>query len=220
MEHSDGEAIATRSSPREITSVSQPREDLRWELLKLSPGKLEWLWEKVKAFPQVFDDYSKDDFNDFAGKFLVRSNVFVDIGPGLGLAAGFGVRVGLDAVVHLVMFDRRLRGREWLFKEIMGYFFRVLKLRRMTMIVPAGVKTRTTVRLAERIGFKLEGTMRQAMLIDGKYMDNVVYGILREELTDGPVATAVHAAPNGQPAAEDAGNSAGLVALGESSGEG
>lgn len=134
----------------------------------------------MQEFPQAFDDFSKGSFDDFTQRFFVRSNIFVDIGPGLGLGAGFGVRPGLDAVLHLVMFDRRLRGREWLFKDIMKYFFDRLNLRRMTMIVTEDAKT--AIKLAQRLGFKHEGTMRQAALIDGNFLDMPVYGILKEEI--------------------------------------
>lgn len=164
----------------EITSESRPREDLRWELLVLTPEKLQWLWERMQEFPQAFDDFSKGSFDDFYKGFLVRSNIFIDIGPGLGLGAGFGVRPGLDAVLHLVMFDKKLRGREWLFLDILGYFFDHLKLRRMTII--ASDDNKTAIKLANRLGFKLEGTMRQSLLVDGKYIDQLIYGMLREEL--------------------------------------
>lgn len=162
------------------TLPKDQREDLKWELLVLTPEKLQWLWERMREFPQAFDDFSKGSFDEFAEKFFVRTNIFVDIGPGLGLGAGFGVRPGLDAILHLVMFDKRLRGREWLFKDILTYFFNRLKLRRMTIV--ASAENLTAIKLANRLGFQREGTMRKALLVDGNYLDQVVYGILKEEL--------------------------------------
>ena len=103
----------------------------------------------------------------------------MDIGPGKGLAAGFAVRPGLDAVLHLVMFDGRLRGREGLFREILEYYFKSLKLRRMTVMLSEDA--RTGIKLAERMGFKLEGTMRKSIKRDGKLFDTRIYGILYEE---------------------------------------
>jgi len=163
-------------------STLEPRQDeeLRWGPLVLTREKLVSIWEQMQQFPQVFDDYSRGNFDDFASKFLVASNVFIDIGPGLGLAAGFAVRPGLDAILHLVMFDRRLRGREPIFKEIMGYFFDRLKLRRMTAMLADDCQT--AIKLVERLGFKKEGTLRNALLRDGAYLNVHLFGLLKEEL--------------------------------------
>lgn len=133
----------------------------------------------MQEFPQVFDDYSKGDFNAFVGQLLNPRNIFVDIGPGIGIAAGFGVRPGLDVQLHLVMFDRRLRGREGTFKQIMEYFYRALRLHRMTVIVAEDCKT--AIKLTQRLGFVHEGTMRGAVMRDGSPIDAEIYGLLRSE---------------------------------------
>jgi hypothetical protein len=153
---------------------------LKWEVLVLTKEKLDHLWEQVRQFPKVFDDFSKGNFDDFARRFFIPNNVFIDIGPGLGLAAGFAVKPGLDAVLHLVMFDRRLRGREMVFREIMSYFFKHLRLRRMTAMIADDCQT--AIKLVERLGFKEEGRMKRAVLRDGKLHDQLIYGILVEEM--------------------------------------
>lgn len=168
--------------PSTITQMEPELHKLSWKPLVLTNDKITELWKKLQEFPQIFDDFSKGDFNDFLGKLLNPANVFIDIGDGLGLAAGFGVRPGLDVVLHVVMFDRRLRGREDTFKDIMAYFFKALKLNRMTSIIADDC--RTAINLALRIGFKEEGLMRQAMLRDGKLLDMHVLGILREEFDE------------------------------------
>lgn len=169
---------------------------MNWEPLVLTEQKVVDLWNQIRAFPMVFDDFSRDRYDLFVAKLFNPANVFVDIGPGLGLAAGVACTPRLDTVLHLVMFDRRLRGREPVFHEIMQFFFERLQLRRMTAMIADDC--RTALRLVERLGFKHEGVMRQAMLKEGQYVDVYVYGILREELaaitkhggdSPGPVAT-------------------------------
>ena len=164
-------------NPQEISAVVS--EDLKWEPLVLTAAKISDLWKALQNFPIVFDDFSKGNFNDFFAKLCSPYNIFVDIGPGKGLAAGFAVRPGLDAVLHLVMFDGRLRGREGLFREILEYYFKSLKLRRMTVMLSEDA--RTGIKLAERMGFKLEGTMRKSIKRNGELFDTRIYGILREE---------------------------------------
>jgi len=148
--------------------------------LILTEQKIEDLWEKVQQFPQVFDDFSKGKKEVFVERLLSPSNIFIDIGDGLGLAAGFNVRPRVDAIIHLVMFDRRLRGRESTFLEVMKHFFDKLQLRRMTSLVTQD--SPMTIRLAERLGFKHEGTMRHSVLRGGQFLDTHIYGMLREEL--------------------------------------
>jgi ribosomal-protein-serine acetyltransferase len=36
--------------------------------------------------------------------------------------------------------------------------------------------------IPERLGFKNEGTIRQVELINGRYHDHVIYGILKEDI--------------------------------------
>ena len=153
---------------------------LRWELLVLTPERVMKLWEQVQQFPIIFDDFGKGDFKSFVAKLMSPSNGFVDIGPGLGLACLMNIRPRLDATVHVVMFDRKLRGRETTFKEILAYAFERLQLRRITAVVGSDAKLAGA--LARRLGFRLEGTLRQAMLRDGQYVDVEMYGLLREDL--------------------------------------
>jgi hypothetical protein len=155
-------------------------EALRWDTFVATDESIRWLWESLQKFPYVFDDFGKGNFDDFMARLLNPTNVFINIGPGLGIGAGFAVRPGLDALLHIIMFDGRLRGREALFLEIMGYFFRRLRLRRMTTMIVEG--NRTAIKLAERLGFTLEGTMRGAARnAEGGTVDVHIYGILREE---------------------------------------
>ena len=146
-------------SGNQLGTSAEVSEELKWEPLVLTAAKISDLWQKLQNFPVVFDDFSKGNFNDFFAKLCSPYNIFVDIGPGKGLAAGFAVRPGLDAVLHLVMFDGRLRGREGLFREILEHYFNVLKLRRLTVMLSEDAKT--GIKLAERMGFKLEGVMRK-----------------------------------------------------------
>lgn len=160
----------------ETTSEQTP---LSWGPFIMTEQSVRDLWARLQDFPQIFDDFGKNDYEGFVNKLLTRTNVFIDIGPGVGLACAYGVRPGLDMVLHLVMFDRRLRGREPLFLEIMGHFFEKLKLRRMTAIIVEDCKT--AIKLVERLGFAREGCMPQACLRDSKYLDVFLYGILRED---------------------------------------
>ena len=207
QDNSGGEAIAGNGSRAGTTLERRQAEMLTWQPLVLSEQKVRDLWEQIQQFPQVFDDFSKGRYDEFVRHFFVPTNVFIDIGPGLGLAAGFGVRPGLDAVLHLVMFDRKLRGREPVFRSIMDHFFRKLNLRRMSALIADDCLT--ACKLCERLGFKLEGRMKKSILRDGQYHDTMIYGILREEF-DGAMSTAQSTRPAAAEAADTTGSDSGL----------
>lgn len=115
----------------------------------------------------------------FVNKIIDPQNIILDIGPGLGIAAGFGVRPRLDMVLHLVMYDKKIRGREETYRQMIRYFFEQLQLRRMTAIIPEDA--RVSVKLCKRLGFSLEGTIRKGILRGGEYLDAYIYGVLKEE---------------------------------------
>lgn len=170
------------------------------------------MWQRLQAFPQVFDDFGRGDFKGLLAKLSRRDNLFFDIGPGLGLACAFAVRPGLDAVIHLVMFDRKLRGREGVFLDILRWGFERLQLRRCTAMLPADA--RTGRKLLERLGFVQEGLMREAMLREGKLVDLEIYGMLREEFD-----ASYEAYTNGSAPDHGTGNGSATVPLATDTGE-
>lgn len=47
--------------------------------------------------------------------------------------------------------------------------------------IRAAVENRRSRAIPERLGFRQEGTLRQAELIGGRYLDSVIYGMLKAE---------------------------------------
>lgn len=146
----------------------------------LTPEKIDSLWQKFSAFPVTADDFTKGSKQVFVDSLLQPNNIFYEIGDELGLASATCVRPNMDALVHLVMFDKRLRGRERLFTDILTELFIRCRLHRCTAVV---CETQATARkLLVRLGFVQEGVMRQATLRNGEYLDLYVYGLSRVEL--------------------------------------
>lgn len=63
--------------------------------------------------------------------------------------------------------------------QLLLFAFKDLNLHRVYLHVLGD--NAAALRMYEKIGFKREGALRQAAYIDGKYLDVVVMGILREE---------------------------------------
>ena len=89
-------------------------------------------------------------------------------GANLGIWVGkphWGRGLGTDAVRTLCRFG-----------------FAHLNLQRITLHVYA--PNQRAVRAYEKVGFRLEGTLRRAQFVGGRYVDELVMGLLAEELVD------------------------------------
>lgn len=64
-------------------------------------------------------------------------------------------------------------------RTLMDYAFNELELNRME--IRAGLHNYKSRAIPERLGFVLEGTIRQAEWLNGRYMDHVIYGMLSDD---------------------------------------
>jgi RimJ/RimL family protein N-acetyltransferase len=151
--------------------------------LVLTNEKMEALWADFSKFWQVFDDVMPKTFEVFKQTLLNPYNAFYEFVEGehtVGLASGMGIRPRVDAVIHIAMFDRRLRGRELVFLLCLGDFMVKYGLRRVTAFLADD--NPMAQKLARRLGFTHEGTMRAGMKRRGQFWDLQMYGLLLEEL--------------------------------------
>lgn len=66
-------------------------------------------------------------------------------------------------------------------KEICTFAFKVLHLHRLeALIMPSNT---ASIRVAEKAGFKLEGTARKALLINGVWEDHLRFSLLKDEFS-------------------------------------
>jgi RimJ/RimL family protein N-acetyltransferase len=151
--------------------------------LVLTNEKIESLWADFSKFWQVFDDVMPRTLEVFKQTLLSPYNAFYEFVDGdkvVGLASGMGIRPAVDAIIHLAMFDRRLRGRELVMLLCLGDFMVQYRLRRVTAYLADD--NPMAKKLAIRLGFVHEGTMRAGMKRRGKFWDLQMYGMLLEEL--------------------------------------
>jgi RimJ/RimL family protein N-acetyltransferase len=151
--------------------------------LVLTNEKIESLWAEFSKFWQVFDDVMPKTIEVFRQTLMNPYNAFYEFVEGdnvVGLASGMGIRPAVDAVIHLAMFDRRLRGRELVFLLCLGDFMVKYRLRRVTAFLADD--NPMAQKLTMRLGFKHEGTMRAGMKRRGQFWNLQMYGMLLEEL--------------------------------------
>jgi ribosomal-protein-alanine N-acetyltransferase len=111
-------------------------------------------------------DRQTNDCLGHAGLYQINQRVrCADAGIMLGDPATWGKHLGSAVLTAIVEFG-----------------FTQLNLNRVHGYIVAAHSR--SLRMVERCGFKQEGVMRQAHYVDGQYMDLVMVGILRDELTN------------------------------------
>lgn len=146
----------------------------------MSEQKIRFLWAKSLEFPFVFDDLTYGDFDNFMRTLATPSNVFFELENEGGLISFTEVRPRVNAYLHFIFYDKHLKGKEEVMRDILADMFDLAKLRRITCGIPED--RNTGAKLLRRIGFRQEGTMRASYLRNKCYLNMNIYGLLREEL--------------------------------------
>lgn len=152
--------------------------------LQLSWPKIAWLWQKMQEYKTLFSDLTRQDFGNFLNTLVAKSAYWFEIHKDdqiVGLVWFTDTYQVVDMTVHCVMFDRRPAEKAPLLRELTKWMFANFPINRVTAVPPAIYFG--TVNLLRKLGFSHEGTKRGAVLIGGKWIDILIYGITRNEVT-------------------------------------
>lgn len=154
----------------------------------LTPENLRKFWDKSRQFKTLFTSEIRGDFKKFLELFLsdgpngIQCNgLFWVVDDFVGIMYITDIIPGLDAKCHVSFFDRRLNGREPLFREMIKYVLERYDFHRLTIEV-ALYANASYMRLVEAVGFKKEGRRRSFAWYEGQWFDVNLYGILRNEI--------------------------------------
>lgn len=158
----------------------------RWKVVELvlTLEKTKWLWDEMCRYRTLFSDFTRGDAGNFFDLVNSPNSLWLEVLEGdrtVGILYCTGLLNVIDPEVHIMFFDRKPAEKAALCKEICRWFFREFPgAVRMTATLP--IIYHATIRLAERIGFKKEGQKRKSQLMGGKYVDEIILGLLYEEL--------------------------------------
>ncbi len=157
-------------------------------LAHLSVERMQFLWEKLKGFDTLFNDFVKDDYAAFVNHFVmeydgqpVPTGLLWDIDD-VGIFLLQDIIPHQSATAHFVFWDRRFRGREELCIEMLKYVFENYKFERVKVEVP--LYANHTQDAVERLGFVQEGRLRRAVLYHDNWHDLLIYSVLLEDLEE------------------------------------
>lgn len=152
--------------------------------LILTYEKVGWIWTEMQNYRSLFSDLTRGDVNNFWNLISMPDSYWVEISGAdenlVGIVYVTNIQQILDADVHLIFFDRRPAEKTELCKKIAAFLFDKFHFHRMTATVP--VIYYATVRLAQKIGFQMEGKKRQSQLMGNRWVDEVILGLLYNEV--------------------------------------
>jgi ribosomal-protein-alanine N-acetyltransferase len=100
----------------------------------------------------------------------------------IGVITHFKSRTPVSREIGYRLFEAKLSGRGYMTEAcrlLVDYLFNVHQYHRLELLsAPENI---ASVRIAQKCGFRAEGTLRQAFFINGRYRDVAVFSLLRPE---------------------------------------
>lgn len=144
------------------------------------------LWEHVKKFRVLFSDNVQYDLPQFT-QFVMQATTVIMTVDDVGVVYLTDVNANGTAEAHFIFWDRRIAGRHKVILSAFQWMMDLLEIQRLNISIP--VYAFSALKRAKKLGLRLEGVRRKARLFEGKWHDEFLFGVLREEGT--PEALAV-----------------------------
>jgi len=139
-----------------------------------------WLWEKLHEHPWSFNDNTRERGDIFATSLFMPNSEHYELLDEKGYVAVTNIEYKVNAVIHWQAWGQiEVRKVLAAAHELIPHLFETYALNRITAVVP--IYNKQAVRFNTLLGFKYEGTLRQAVLMNGKYSDVSLYGLLRRD---------------------------------------
>lgn len=166
-----------------MTSVAT---NLSWRELTLTPDKLEWLWQEMNKYATLFSDLTRGNVDSFMATFMDPHTYWLEVLEDdklIGIVYVSQLYKVFDAEFHVLFFDRMMANKVNVCHEILHHVFEKFPgLHRLTLTKPK--MYHATIRLAQKLGFRYEGTKRESQLIEGLWRDEIVMGLLSNRVID------------------------------------
>ncbi len=167
-------------SQRSNGDDSNFRHLTRIDPLNYSKDRVQWLWDKLHEHPWSFSDNTRERGDIFATSLFMPNSEHYELLDGKGYVAVHSIEYKVNAIIHWQAWEQvEVRKVLAAAHELISHLFETYALNRVTAVVP--VYNKQAVRFNTLLGFKYEGTLRQAVLMNEKYSDVTLYGLLRKD---------------------------------------
>lgn len=148
-------------------------------------------WEEASKFPRIFNTIPTANAPEFLDAFFkwdeVRQQAVCDsllwvVDDFVGVFSLTNIYHPDDALMHFTFFDKRIRGREELVREMIKYVFDSYGFHRLSAELPAYASKVVLKFITDKVGLNLEGRKKKAIQLNGDRADILLYGITKEEV--------------------------------------
>jgi RimJ/RimL family protein N-acetyltransferase len=173
-----GELVRLASESPEVMAKAFMRWDGDTECYRLAGGNPVYVWSEKKIKEFIEKDAEKNEPN--AIRFSVRTLADDKLIGNVSLWVSSWTHS--EAWVGIVIGEREYWGKGYgtdAMRLIVQYGFMEANLRRISLALHS--YNGRALKSYEKVGFKMEGTMREEVLREGRRSDTFFMGILREE---------------------------------------
>lgn len=187
----DGDSVlrvVCRERDREGTGDIEIERNVRF--LPLSLQSLGRIYNKIKEFDVLFNDWIRGDPEAFISNFLTldKSGPGIKVDPvgavwevdDVGILFLTEIVPGGTAKAHYVFWDRILRGRDELVYHMVKRLIEEYDFQRIEVEVP--LYANPVIISAKRIGFTNEGRKRNVVLYRDEWWDTVMFSMTPEDI--------------------------------------
>jgi RimJ/RimL family protein N-acetyltransferase len=147
-------------------------------LMEMSQANVTKVWTEFNRFPKLFMDHQRGDQQHFMQQLLAKNSLYFVLDDA-GIIYFTDILPKYIAKFHLMFWDKQLRGREPICKDMIGWAFNTLKVEKVWTSIPAFARVQR--KFAERLGFLREGCFRKGYPCMGTNYDVYWYGMLKED---------------------------------------
>jgi len=150
--------------------------------LTLSPAKVDLLWKVIRRHQTLFSDLTRNDPDNFLRALTAPHTIWLEVRERdvlVGIIWFGELHQIVDVNAHMAFFDRMSHAKIEVCRAVVKWMFHNFPINRMS-VSPPRIYT-ATIRLMHKLGFTEEGVKRQSILIHGKWHDQILFGITRDE---------------------------------------
>lgn len=152
-------------------------------LYQLTRDRAEALWTKVKDYDRLFSDETRGDKEGWMRNLFDSRTLVLETDDHEGLLFLSRIHEGLKAEVHAIMFDHRLSPRTDVVRRALIWAFLAFDLHRIGASIPS--VSRALRRWMMKLGFDVEGVVRNDFWYKGTLADSLIMGLTRKEVMNG-----------------------------------
>lgn len=160
-------------------------------LFEFNPENGLRFWEEAKKFPKIFNTIPTETAPEFLDAFFkwdeVRMTATAEsllwvVDDFVGVFSLTNIYHPDDALMHFTFFDKRIKGRDELVREMIRYVFITYGFHRLSAEIPAYSSPGVLRFITEKVGLSLEGRKKKAIPFHEDRADLLLYGITKEDV--------------------------------------